>query len=77
VIIDLPPVLMGDDVISILPQIDCILFVAAAGTSTISDIKESNKHLESTSVVRFVLNKAPDTPISYYARYAEPARRKR
>lgn len=77
VIIDLPPVLMGDDVISILPQIDCILFVAAAGTSTVSDIKESNKHLESTSVVRFVLNKSSELPASYYSRYAERQHRGR
>ena len=77
VIIDLPPVLMGDDVISILPKIDCVLFVAAVGTSTISDIKESNRHLESTSVVRFVLNKSSDLPAAYYSRYAENPRSKR
>ena len=46
VIFDLPPVLAGDDVISILPHLDCVLFVAAVGTTTMSEIKESNKHLE-------------------------------
>jgi protein-tyrosine kinase len=69
VIIDLPPMLVGDDVISILPQIDCILFVAAVGTSTVPEIKECTKYLESTSIVRFVLNKSADISSSYYSRY--------
>jgi Mrp family chromosome partitioning ATPase len=71
VILDLPPILMSDDVISILPQIDCVLFVAAVGTSTISEIKDCNRHLDSTSIVRVVLNKASDVPTTYYSRYAE------
>jgi Mrp family chromosome partitioning ATPase len=70
VIFDLPPVLTSDDVISILPQIDCVLFVAAAGTSTVAEIKECNKHLQSASIVRVVLNKATDISTSYYSRYA-------
>jgi protein-tyrosine kinase len=69
VIIDLPPMLVGDDVISILPQIDCVLFVAAVGTSTVPEIKECTKYLESTSIVRFVLNKSADISSSYYSRY--------
>src|SRR5215471_5688494 len=76
VIFDLPPVLTGDDVITILPQLDCMLFVAAIGTTTISDIKESNKHLELASVVRFVLNKSSEMPATYYSRYAETAHKK-
>jgi protein-tyrosine kinase len=66
VIFDLPPILLSDDVISILPQIDCVLFVAAAGFSTTSEIKECNKHLESIPVVRVVLNKAADATPRYY-----------
>ena len=70
VIIDLPPMLVGDDVISILPQIDGILLVAAIGTTTLAQIKECNKHFESTSVVRVVINKTPDMAATYsYSRY--------
>lgn len=78
VIVDLPPVLTSDDVISILPQIDCVLFVAAAGTSTLAEIKECNKHLQSASIVRVVLNKSTETPSRYYMRYADapPPRRR-
>ncbi len=71
VIIDLPPILMSDDVIAVLSQIDCLLFVAAAGTTTVEEIKECTKHLESASIVRVVLNKASGEATSYYARYGK------
>src|SRR5262249_31269882 len=60
VIFDMPPMLVGDDVIALLPQIDCVLLVAAIGTSTVSEIKDCNKHLQSAEVIRLVLNKASD-----------------
>ena len=65
IILDLPPLLTGHDGISILPHVDCALLVAAAGHSKISEIEECEKHLESTDVVRFVLNKAPGSATSY------------
>jgi protein-tyrosine kinase len=67
VIVDLPPILPSDDVLTVLPQIDCVLFVAAAGITTVAEIKECNKHLESTPVVRVVLNRAVDAVAKYYA----------
>jgi Mrp family chromosome partitioning ATPase len=69
IILDLPPVLVGDDVLSILPQIDCVLFVAAVGASTVSEIKECNKHLQSTTVVRIALNKSSEMGPAYYGKY--------
>lgn len=71
VIVDLPPILAGDEVISILPQLDCVLFVAAAGTSTLPQIKECVRHLESTPVIRMVLNKSAESHQAYYSRYNE------
>lgn len=65
VIIDLPPLLIGHDVISILPQVDCVLLVGAVGVSTIADIQECEKHLQATHLVRFVLNKSPMSKDSY------------
>ena len=80
VILDLPPLLAGDDVISLLPQLDCVLFVVGAGKTTADEIKECNRHLESTEVVRVVLNKAEDATATYYSytRYGHkpPARQK-
>ena len=66
VILDMPPVLAGDDVIAVLPQIDCALLVAAAGKSMRPDIEEAARHLQSTDVVRLVLNKVDDAVTRYY-----------
>lgn len=66
VIFDLPPLLLGDDVISILPQMDTALLVAGIGTTTKTEIKECQRHLKRTPVVRVVVNKAMETPGSYY-----------
>jgi hypothetical protein len=75
VIVDLPPMLVSDDVIAILPQLDCVLLVAAVGSSKVSDIEECNKHLQSTEVVRLVLNKVPQVSADYYPYYgARPSR---
>jgi protein-tyrosine kinase len=66
VMIDLPPMLSGDDVISILPQVDCVLLVVAVGTSTLSQIEECNKHLQAVEVVKLVVNKVPKTDAQYH-----------
>lgn len=68
VILDLPPLLTGHDVISILPHVDCVLLVAAVGTTKVSEIKQCSKYLEETNVVRFVVNKVPEltSPYAYY-----------
>jgi len=67
VIVDLPPMLASDDVIALMPQLDCILLVAAVGKSTVSEIEECNTHLHSAEVVRLVLNKVPELNAQYYA----------
>ena len=69
VIFDLPPMLLGDDVISILPRIDAALLVAGVGSTSVSDVKECQKHLQRTPVVRVVVNKATESPGSYYGYY--------
>ena len=64
-ILDLPPLLTGHDVISILPQIDCVLIVGAVGVSTTAHIEECDKYLQDTDVIRFVLNKVPESKKEY------------
>ena len=66
VIFDMPPLLQGDEVLALLPKIDCVLLVTAAGVSTQQQIVECNKHLQSTEVVRLVLNMAPQTAATPY-----------
>jgi protein-tyrosine kinase len=69
VIFDLPPLLIGDDVISILPRMDAVLLVAGVGTTSVSDIKECQKHLQHSNVLRVVVNKVTDTTDDYYGYY--------
>jgi Mrp family chromosome partitioning ATPase len=68
IILDLPPMLASDDVITILPQLDCVLLVASVGTSTAAELKECSKHLQSSDVVRVVVNKvdASEAVAGYY-----------
>jgi hypothetical protein len=58
-----------DDVISILPRMEAALVVAGVGSTSVADIKESQKHLQRTPVVRVVVNKVTDTAGSYYGYY--------
>jgi capsular exopolysaccharide synthesis family protein len=69
VIFDLPPILLGDDVISILPRMDAAILVAAVGATSVYDIKESQKHLQRTPTIRVVVNKVTETTESYYGYY--------
>ena len=66
IILDLPPILTSDDVIAMLPQTDCVLLVAAVGTSKVAEIQECSKHLQSASVVRIMLNKVAEVSTDYY-----------
>ncbi|MBR1138426.1 CpsD/CapB family tyrosine-protein kinase [Bradyrhizobium denitrificans] len=66
IILDLPPVLIGDDVLAILPWLESILLVTAVGTSTLPDIKECYKHLKSAPIVRVLVNKVSERTESYY-----------
>jgi hypothetical protein len=76
IIFDLPPMLSSDDVIALMPQLDCFLLVAAVGKSTVSEIEECNRHLQSADVVRIVLNKVPELNAQYYSYYtARPSRK--
>jgi len=65
VIFDLPPMLLGDDVISILPRMDATLLIAGVGSTSLSDIKECQKHLQRSPVIRVVVNKAAEAAGSY------------
>lgn len=66
VIFDLPPMLVSDEVISLLPELDCLLLVAAVGTTTPAEISECNRHLRSSEILRIVVNKVPETGNKYY-----------
>jgi protein-tyrosine kinase len=66
VIFDLPPMLVADDVIVLLPNIDCVLMVVANGMSTKQEIEDSLRHIPPNKLIGTVLNKADAEPIPYY-----------
>ncbi len=66
VIFDLPPILAADDVISVLPRIDCVLMVVGNGMSTQREIEESMRHLPDANLLGVVLNKGEVPARTYY-----------
>jgi len=66
VIFDLPPVLVSDDAIVLLPQIDCVLMVVADGMSTKREIEDTVNLLPSTKLLGTIFNKADIEPQAYY-----------
>lgn len=72
-IMDLPPVLTGDDTLSALPLLDALLLVAAAGATTAAQIQECERLIEGgTAFLGVVLNKVhpADVERGIYADYA-------
>lgn len=67
VIVDLPPVLASDDVLAILPRIDCVLMVVGNGQATRKEIEEAMNRISRFSLLGVVLNK-DDAPFGndYY-----------
>lgn len=66
VIFDLPPVLVTDDAIALLPQIDCVLMVIANGMSSKREIEDSLRHLPAEKLVGVIFNKVEVEPAPYY-----------
>jgi len=67
ILLDLPPVLTGSDVISVLPQLDCVLLVAAVGQSKPQEVEECISHLGSSNLIRVVVNKSTEaSALPYY-----------
>lgn len=58
VVFDLPPITAVDDVIAVLPKIDCVLLVVGNGMSNRREIQEAQRHLGRANVLGYVLNKA-------------------
>ena len=57
-IVDMPPMLVSDDVMAFAGQVDCVLLVAAAESSTIKEIDACERDLAAqTNVLGVVLNK--------------------
>lgn len=66
IIFDLPPLLVIDDAIALLPQIDCVLMIVANGMSTKREIEDSLRHLPAEKLIGIVFNKAEIQATDYY-----------
>jgi protein-tyrosine kinase len=60
VVLDLPPVTAVDDVIAVLPRVDCVLLVVGNGSSTRREIEEAQRHLARFNLLGVVVNKAAE-----------------
>ena len=57
VIFDLPPILAADDVMTVLPRMDCVLMVVGSGVSTQNEVEEGMSRLSKAHLLGVVLNK--------------------
>jgi len=71
VIYDLPPMLIGDEMMSLVPHLDGVLMVIAAGQTKPEQVEECETLLEEEDkLIGIILNKAaPDTISNYYYNY--------
>ena len=59
VICDLPPMLVSDDSMAFLPNVDCVILVAAAGQTTAKEIEDCERMFAGhTNFLGVILNKA-------------------
>ncbi len=72
VIVDFPPILIGDDVIALAPRLDSMLLVVAEGQTDIDELTASVELLSSFNLLGTVLNKSTEkvrTSEGYYSYY--------
>jgi Mrp family chromosome partitioning ATPase len=65
-IFDLPPLLVADDAIAVLPRVDCALMVVGEGVTKKSDIEEALGLLGGANLLGVVLNRSRGKVKSYY-----------
>jgi Mrp family chromosome partitioning ATPase len=68
---DTPPMLAGDETMAFIGQVDCVLLVAAAESTSVKEVDDCERELASqTNVLGVVLNKCrymgPEYGYSYY-----------
>lgn len=66
VLFDMPPMLSNDDVVAFLPNVDCVILIAASEQSTLAEVDICEQELsDRTNVLGVVLNKCRFTPEKY------------
>ena len=65
VIFDLPPVLVGDDVVAFSPNLDAALIIVEEGGTESDKLKKSVELLEGVEIIGAVLNKSKNDTLGY------------
>jgi capsular exopolysaccharide synthesis family protein len=60
VIVDLPPILVGDDVVAFAPQLDSLLLVVDEGGTDVTSLKRAMELVQNVNILGVVLNKSDD-----------------
>jgi protein-tyrosine kinase len=66
IVLDTSPMLVCDDVLALLPQIDCLVLAIAERMSTAKDVEACERMLQSSNYLGLVLTKSHETTESYY-----------
>jgi Mrp family chromosome partitioning ATPase len=69
VLIDTPPLQVGDDVLSVAQRSDCFLLVVEEGKSTVADVEEASRLLRDHNLIGTVLNKSSEQPKRFESYY--------
>ena len=64
ILFDLPPLLVGDDVMAFCPNLDAVLLVAEEGHTTRDDLRHAYALLKQTHIIGTVLNKGDPRTVS-------------
>lgn len=70
VLVDTPPLLVGDDVLAIAPRLDCFLLVVEEGKTTVQELKDAARLLHDHHLIGSVLNKSAQVPRHFQSYYA-------
>lgn len=69
VVVDLPPVRLGDDVVALAPYLDGLLVVVREGVTAIDELKESAELLKDFPILGTVLNQSSSKKLHFEGYY--------
>ncbi len=69
VVVDLPPVRLGDDVVALAPYLDGIVLVVREGETTIDALQDSAELLKDFLILGTVLNQSSDKKLKFEGYY--------
>ena len=69
VVVDLPPVRLGDDVVALAPYLDGLLLVVREGVTAINELKESVELLKDFPILGTVLNQSSARKLRFEGYY--------